>query len=375
MQAVKPTAIIAGGGIAGLASAIALEQAGWSVSIHERAAEIRPLGAALSLWPNATAALDRLEVFERVAAVAQPLLGMLVADQSGKAIMAERRMTEPAVMVTRSALQIALAGAVSQTTLRLDDPIESIEQDATQVAVRFADGRIERADLLIDAGGIRSPIADRAIGGQASYRGYGGVIALSDPVGGRLDGVASEYWGKHQRFGLFEIEDNRRYWFFMNTQDAEARAPTHAEVSRHARHWPAAVAEAVGATPPDRLIPFLIHAKLPPKRLGVGRVICVGDAAHAMEPNLGQGACQALEDAAALAIVAQRYAPDAMLSAFERVRLKRVRTIVARAAEARGGAHGSPLVQTAMRSMLRALPARLLDRISRDVQTMPDYRA
>lgn len=369
-----PRVIVAGAGIAGLASAIALEQGGWSVSVHERAAEIRPLGAALSLWPNATSALDRLGLLDRVAAVGSPLNAMFVADQAGKPIMAARRMTEPALMVTRAALQDCLAGAVRQSPILLDDAISSTEQTASHVEVRFADGRTEHADLLIDAGGIRSPIARAAIGQDGTYCGYGGVIALSDSVPGDLDGMACEYWGRHQRFGLFEIADRRRYWFFMNTQDAGARSPTHAEVSHHAKHWPSGIAEAVEATPAERLIPFSIFAKPPPKNLGFGRVICVGDAAHAMEPNLGQGACQALEDAAALSVVAKNVAPEAMLAAFETLRLKRVRTIVTRAAEARSGAHGSPFMQSAMRMMLRTLPAKLVDGVSRDVQTMPDYR-
>ena len=323
-----PRAIVAGAGIAGLASAIALERAGWSVSDNERASEIRPLGAALSLWPNATSALDRLGLLDRVAAVGFPLRAMFVADQAGKPIMAARQMTDPALMITRAALQDCLAGAVLQSPILLDDAISSTEQTASHVEVRFADGR-----------------------------------------------MACEYWGRHQRFGLFEITGSRRYWFFMNTQDADAQPPTHATVLHHAKHWPLGIAEAVEATPAERLIPFSIFAKPPPKKLGFGRIICVGDAAHAMEPNLGQGACQALEDAAALAVVAKNVAPEAMLAAFETLRLKRVRTIVARAAEARGGAHGSPFLQTAMRMMLRTLPAKLVDGVSRDVQTMPDYRA
>ena len=221
-----PKAIIVGGGIAGLASAIALERAGWSVSVHERAADIRPLGAALSLWPNATAALDRLGILEQVTAAGAPLRAMLVGDQSGRSIMAARRMTEPALMITRSALQDCLSGAVERSPVVLNNAIDSVEQDAAHVTACFADGRTESANLLIDAGGIRSPIARAVVGGKISYRGYGGVIALSEPIADRLDGVACEFWGRHERFGLFEIPGDRRYWFFMQTQDVAAQVPT-----------------------------------------------------------------------------------------------------------------------------------------------------
>lgn len=365
-----PSVIIAGGGIAGLASAIAFERAGWAVSVHERAPAIRPLGAALSIWPNAADALDQLGLWADIEACAAPLRSMFVGDQSGRAIMATRDLTEPALMVTRAALQENLARALA-VSLMLDDAIDCVTQDSEKVSAQFANGRLESADLFIDAGGIWSPIANDIVGSKPTYRGYGGVIALSDSVPDMMDGMACEYWGRHERFGLFEIADGCRYWFYMRSQAMDAAAPAHAELVRAARDWPAGIAEAIEATPDDRLVPFAIHARPPPRRLGSGRIICIGDAAHAMEPNLGQGACQALEDAAVLGVLAHNQRPERLLAAFEARRLKRIRTIVARASEARLATHGPPLVQLAMRGLLRALPATVLDRVSRDVQTMP----
>jgi 2-polyprenyl-6-methoxyphenol hydroxylase-like FAD-dependent oxidoreductase len=369
-----PRAIVAGGGIAGLACAIALERACWSVTVHERAAEIRPLGAALSPCPNATSALARLGLLDRVAAVSALLRAMFVGDKAGEPIMAARRMIEPALMVTRAALQDVLGQTLAHSHIVLDDPIDAVEQNGHGLWARFGDGRTVAADLLIDAGGIWSPITRPLCSDAGDYRGYGGVVALSDPVHGRLDGMASEYWGRHERFGLFELTADRRYWFYMRTQAERGDAPTRDEIAATSATWPSAIAEAIAATPGDRLIPFAIYAKPPPKQLGDGRIICVGDAAHAMEPNLGQVACQALEDAAALMVLAARCAPHDLLPAFTALRLKRVRTIIGRAAEARGCVHGSVVTQQAMRTVLRLLPNGIVDRMSRDVQTMPDYR-
>ena len=107
--------------------------------------------------------------------------------------------------------------------------------------------------------------------------------------------------------------------------------------------------------------------------MGSGRLIRVGDAAHAMEPNLGQGACQAIEDAVALGAVARVCPLDDVLTSFERLRLKRVAGIVRRAAEGRHGAHGSFATQWAMRTLLRVVPARVSDGLARSIQTMPAY--
>lgn len=275
-------------------------------------------------------------------------------------------------MVTRADLLGALADALPDGALRLGRDVAGVDMDGAVPMIRFADGGTQQADLIVDAGGLRS-VALTA--GTPNYRGYGGVVALSDPVGeDEGTGVAAEYWGRHERFGLFELPGHRRYWFFMRTAPAAAAPPARAEVLARADEFVSAIGRAVAATPPERLIPFAIHARPAPRDLGRGRLIRVGDAAHAMEPNLGQGACQAIEDAVALEAAAA-LGPDAMLPAFEAMRLKRVAMIVRRAAEGRLGAHGPLAAQWTMRATLRLLPASASDRLARTIQTMPAYAA
>lgn len=209
-----------------------------------------------------------------------------------------------------------------------------------------------------------------------SYRGYGGVVALSDPVpDAGPGGLAAEYWGWGERFGLFELTGGRRYWFFMRDQAVDAEPPTHDEIAKHGLAFPLAIGRAVGSTPAHRLIPFSIHARAVPRTMGRGRVVRVGDAAHAMEPNLGQGACQALEDAVALRTAASAYAAEEIVPVVEQLRLQRVGYIVRRAAEGRHGAHGLLAKQWAARSLLRAIPSAITDRMVRSIQTMPVYSA
>lgn len=367
-------ALVLGGGIAGLSSAIGLVRAGWTVSVHERAEALEPIGAALSLWPNATAALDQLGVLASVNAAAAPIRSMLVADRHGRPIIGPRQTEGAAVMITRAALQRCLADALGAVPLHLGQAVERVESAAGEVVAHFADGRSSAADLVIDAGGIRSTVSEAWRAPRPRYAGYGGVVASSDPVDGPdLDRMAAEYWGKHERFGVFELPERRRYWFYMQSRKEGTETPGHGFIAARASGFPAAVAAAVAKTHPDRLIPFAIHAKPAPKALGRGRIIGVGDAAHAMEPNLGQGACQALEDAAALSAVARRIGPDQMLSEFEALRLKRVRFIVRRAAEGRFGAHGSPFGQAALRTLLRCTPGAITAKMMQTAQTMPNY--
>lgn len=371
-EAAIKSAIVLGGGIAGASATIALLRAGWQVNLYERATQLAPVGAALSVWPNAMQALDRLGLAGKVRAAGMPFTKMLVADRDERPIIPARRVDGEALIITRAALQAALIDSLPPDMLMLDHEAIDVDIADDHVRTTFADGQIARADILIDAGGLRSAAADAS---DVSYRGYGGVVALSDGVAGAgLDGLAAEYWGWRERFGLFELPDRRRYWFYMRDQPVDAPPPSYDHIRTQVAGWTPALRDAVAATPADRLIPIAIHARSAPRRLGEGRLIRVGDAAHAMEPNLGQGACQAIEDAVALGAVARAHQPRDMLREFERLRLKRVSAIVRRAAEGKYGAHGRLSTQWAMRTFIRLLPASVSDGLARSIQTMPPYQ-
>ena len=181
-------------------------------------------------------------------------------------------------LATRTLLQQRLFGALGDVELVLSATAVDAQATTSGVTKTFADGTRRSSDLLVVADGIWSRIAERTLGTTARHCGYGGVIALSDAApGARRLGETCEYWGRGERFALLDLGGERAYWFLM-LDEAEASASaalTLGDVVARLAEWPREVQLAVEATPADRLIPFSIHAKPPPTRLGHGRIVCV----------------------------------------------------------------------------------------------------
>ena len=367
------SAIVVGAGIGGLTSAIALKNAGWDVTVYERTSNLKPLGAALSLWSNAVEGLRQLDVLSAILPNAERISTMLVADKQGRPIIGPHSMDELSIMIARADLQRTLLNELGTENVVLGKKVFRLKNGKGNACVSFETGFTAEADLVVDAAGIRSIGSSPT---DLSYRGYSGILAISNAVSNSsLNGSASEYWGEHERFGVFELPANRHYWFYMRSARPGARMPSKAGVLAQAKEWPRTIGDAVKATRETDFVPFEIFAAAPPRTLGEGRIIQVGDAAHPMEPNLGQGACQAIEDAAALSVLAMNLDPAEIGFAFNRLRLKRVRTIVNRAAEGKYGAHANSLIRGSMRTVLRSIPKNVSLALSRRIQTMPDYTA
>lgn len=359
-----PRAIVAGAGIGELAAAIALRRSGYDVVIHEQAPKLLPLGAALSIWPNALAALDLLGCGDALRAVAEPFDRASLRDWQGRKLISfitsDLLSDEPARLPTRAALQSVLCEAAAGIPLILGSRLTHWDQNAEHVSARFDNGPEETADVMIVADGIWSAAATALLGNPPRHAGYGGVLAItSADCAVPDDATATEYWGPG-RFGIFAVGRGRYYWFYMrNERDrAESDALKLDDIARAVAGGVCPTGLVIAATDPDALIPFSIHARGIPRRLGQGRIICVGDAAHAMEPNMGQGGCQAIEDAAALGAAASRTRPDGLLKEFERLRLKRVARFMAMSRSGAFIQHRLPPALAALcRNLIRMTPS------------------
>ncbi len=295
---------VVGGGIAGLATALALRQRGVEATVYERADALREVGAGIVLWANGTRALAALGVLGDVAARAGRAASVEILRPDGRRLVrfSTARPDAPSLCVRRPDLLAALADALGPDAVRLGHAFDRAETSADGVAVSFADGTHVRADVLVGADGLRSRVRDTLLGPVApTYRGYTVWRGVGPAPTGWPATDACEVWGRGRRFGLFRLADGHAYWYVCASRPTGERADDErAEARSVVAGWHAGIDEVIGATPAETLARHDVYDRPARGRTVSGPVALVGDAAHGMTPDLGQGGAQALGDAVGL---------------------------------------------------------------------------
>jgi salicylate hydroxylase len=317
-----PEAIVVGAGIGGLACALGLQRAGWSVRVCEKSAVLGEVGAGLTLSPNAVRALQWLGCFERVQArlslpphqiMEDPLSGAEIGRLT-RGPRAVEQYGAPYAFVHRADLHAALVEAVREYDAAALSPgaeCIAVREQRRRAVLEFADGSDAEADLVVGCDGIRSRVRTALFGDEAPrYSGYvawravvpyGSLPTAALPVGSAV------VFGTGRCFVRYRLEPRRLLNFVAFAQRAQwveeswtvPTAPT--ELRALFADWHAGVVETLAAVPDGALYCWGLFDREPLDTYARGTVALLGDAAHPMLPFLGQGAALALEDAVVLA--------------------------------------------------------------------------
>jgi len=343
--------IVIGAGIGGTSAAIALQRLGHDVVVYDQMRENKPVGAALSLWPNGVKVLNWLGLADEVAALGGRMDDMAYYDgHTGEELC--RFSLEPvtaqtgqrAYPVARAELQALLMDRVGTENIRLSMRLVGIEDDGQRVTATFADGSTDTADLLIGADGARSFTREYLTGVlgldpiERTYSGYTNFNGLvpADPAVGPLDQWTT-YVADGKRCAVMPVAGDRFYFFVDVPQPAGVpydRAEGIAPLREAFGGWAPGVRALLDSIDPEASFNRVEIWDIDPFDTWVhGRVALLGDSAHNTAPDIGQGACSALEDSFALGIV---FATNTLgvadaLKRYEKIRAERAGELVRRA--------------------------------------------
>jgi len=348
--------LIVGGGIAGLTLAHSLLGYGFRPRVMERERIPRQEGG-LGIYRNALVVLDRLGLLDEAKSRGNEVLRTRLDDSAGRRIL---EANSPKVVILRKDLYDLLADSLPPSVMQLGESLARFEDDGRRVRAHFDSGRMEEADLLVGADGVRSRVCTQLFGEQPIqyvnfiYRGLAPRPADAEL---RLMRAVVGRGSKYHEICLNE----RDIGWSITTNEGERRHALPVDQVKHmllqrVGSWKCRAAALIERTEPDHLLQHNVYRRRLLPRWYRGRIVLLGDAAHPQHPALGQGACMAMESAAALAAcLAELNTLDQALATFQRIRLPRVRFVLRQAGRmARVGQWEQPLMCGLRDTVMRA---------------------
>ncbi|WP_341801034.1 FAD-dependent monooxygenase [Pseudoteredinibacter isoporae] len=321
-----------GAGIGGLTTALFLERQGFEVQLFEQSNEIKLIGAGIILAHNAMQVFDKLNLKETITEQGKALTSFKIKTSKFEDINEintqtfGRKFSVSSIAIKRSELQALLLKEIQTTQISLGKRVIGFNTEQ-ETSIHFADGSSFPCDTVISADGIHS-ITRRELfktgiirkPGQTCWRGIS-TINLPKAYKSELN----ELWGKGSRFGFVEVSENQVYWYGLHNSKRELE---QSELLDLFQNYAPIVADIITSTPTDNIHLSEISDLKPIPNWHKNTVCLLGDAAHATTPNMGQSACQAIEDAFVLSHYLGKHPAELAFAKFEESRKEKARRVV-----------------------------------------------
>jgi len=299
---------IIGAGIGGLTTAIALKQKGFEVELFESSRAFKKAGSGINLAINAMQIYKKLGVYDDILDKANYTNSMNALTKGLRLLTSadlkkfEIKYNAKTVAIHRATLHEILLNHIGNTKINLNKKLKSLEQIDGKVNLVFEDGTSHCAEIVIGADGIHSNVRKSIFrdtklrdARQVCWRGIS-----KTKIDKKYRVELNEIWGKGNRFGFVHISSNEIYWFALIDKDKFISKDM--DLLQIFSDYPKIVQSIIAETDQNEILCNEIWDLKPIDMWHKGNVCLLGDAAHATTPNMGQGACQAIESAMALSI-------------------------------------------------------------------------
>ncbi|MCM3123100.1 MULTISPECIES: FAD-dependent monooxygenase [unclassified Mesobacillus] len=339
----KPEITIIGAGIGGLSAASALQQKGLMVKVFEKGTELKETGAGIVLAANAIKVLEKLGVANQVRQAGSPVKKAEIRTSDGRLIVnmpvhkqAERYDTY-SYLIYRPDLQRILYEKLTPDSVVFGKKFSGLKQEGKKVTSFFENGEMDIADLFIGADGVHSRVRKEIVeDSPLRYSGFTAFRGISYFEDDRFPvelGGGFEAWGRGKRFGFSHLGKGRVFWFAAVNMPEGTLITTEkikSVVLQHFKGWWGPIEAVIESTEESKILVHKIFDRKPVDDWHKGRAVLLGDAAHPMLPNLGQGGAQAMEDALVLTNCLEQYPREIekALNQYEQLRSSRTKKIV-----------------------------------------------
>ncbi|WP_413691482.1 FAD-dependent urate hydroxylase HpxO [Psychromonas sp. KJ10-2] len=350
-------ALIIGAGIGGVSAAVSLKKQGIECEIFEAVKEIKPVGAAISVWSNGVKCMNHLGMGHIMDKLGGPMLNMAYQDGKTAEVLTQFSLAplieavgERPCPVSRADLQSMMIDYWGKEKIQFDKRIERIAQDEKGVSAYFTDGSLAHGDFMIAADGANSVARSFVLGRKverryAGYVNWNGLID-TDPSIAPIDQWTT-FVGDGKRISLMPISDNRFYFFFdvpLPSGLPQDRSTVTEDLTRYFTDWAEPIQKLIKAIDPSTTNRVEIHDADPFTTYVDRRIALLGDSAHPTTPDIGQGGCSAMEDAV---VLGQAFSATkdihAALSDYESQRNQRAKGLVLKARKRCEVTHGEDM--------------------------------